>query len=84
MKSGRKVRSRVVDSTGRPVPGACVVLNNWHVHADPKGFFHWSVKAPLPKQVEVQVYRRYYGHYGSLKKTLSIRQIESRPITLGR
>ena len=82
LKPGRKVRSRVVDSTGRPVPGACVVLNNWHVHADRAGFFHWSVEAPLPKQVEVNAYHLHYGHYGSLKKTLSISQIESRPIML--
>ena len=84
LKPGRKVCSRVLDSTGRPIAGACVVFNNWHVHADAKGFFHWSVEAPVPKQVEVHAYHLYYGHHGRLKKTLSIRQIESRPITLGR
>ena len=82
LKAGRKVRSRVVDSTGRPVPSACVVLNNWHLHTDSKGFFHWSVKAPLPKQVQVNAYHLYHGHHGRLEKTLSIPQVESRPIIL--
>ena len=82
LKAGRKVRGRVVDNTRRPVPGACVVLNRWHVHTDRAGFFHWSVEAPLPKQVEVNVYRRYYGQYGTFKKTLPLSSIERQPIVL--
>jgi protocatechuate 3,4-dioxygenase beta subunit len=82
LKAGRRVRSRVVDSTGRPVPGACVVLNGWHIHTDRDGFFHWSVEDPLPAQVEVNVYRRYAGHYGTFKKTLSLSSIERQPIIL--
>ena len=82
MKPGRKVRSRVVDSAGDPVPGACVVLNGRHVHTDPTGFFHWSVESPLPEPVDVNVYRRYYGHYGTLKTTLSLSSIERQPIIL--
>ena len=79
---GRKVRGRVVDSAGDPVPGACVVLNRWHVHADRSGFFDWSVETPLPEQVEVNVYRRYYGHYGTFKATLPLSSIEQQLITL--
>ena len=74
LKLGRKICSRVVDNTGRPVPGACVVLNRWHVHSDPLGFFHWSVKAPLPMQVEIRVYKRYSGGYETLEATVPFSQ----------
>ena len=84
LKPGRRIRGRVVDNTDRPVPGACVVLNRWHVHTDRAGFFHWSVEAPVPKQVEVNVYRRYYGQYGTFKNTLAISRIERQPIILPR
>ena len=84
LKAGRKVRSRVVDNTGKPVSGACVVLNRWHVHTDRAGFFHWSVQAPLPKQVKVKAYRRYFGQYGSFEGTLSLSDLVRRPIALRR
>jgi hypothetical protein len=84
LKAGRKVRSRVVDNTGKPVSGACVVLNRWHVHTDRAGFFHWSVAAPLPEQVQIRVYKRYSSRYETLKTTLPFSQIERRPIILRR
>ena len=84
LKAGRKVRGRVVDSTGQPVAGACVVLNLWHVHTDRVGFFHWSVESPLPEQVEIRVYKRYSGRYETLKTTLPFSQLERRPIILRR
>ena len=84
LKPGRMVRSRVVDSTGRPVPGACVVLNRWHIHTDRAGFFHWSVEAPLPEQVEVRVYKRYSDQYETLKTTVPFSQIGGQPIILPR
>ena len=59
-----------------------MVLNRWHVHTDRAGFFHWSVETPLPEQVDVNVYRRYYGHYGTFKETLSFASIERQPIIL--
>ena len=40
LKSGRKVQGRVVDDIGQPVPGACVVLNLWHVHKYHKETYH--------------------------------------------
>ena len=91
LKPGRKICNRVIDNTGRPVPGACVVLNRWHVHTDGAGFFHWSVEAPLPEQVKIRVYKRYAGQrkdkryseqYETLKTTLSFSQLERQPITL--
>jgi hypothetical protein len=84
LKAGRKVRSRVMDNTRRPVPGACVVLNRWHIHTDRAGFFHWSVEAPLPGQVEIRVYKRYSSQYETLKTTLPFSQIERQPIILPR
>ncbi len=82
LKHGRKIRSRVVDDTGQPVSGACVVLNRWHVHTDLAGFFHWSVESPLPEQVAIMVYKRYSGHYEILKATVSFSQLERQPIAL--
>ena len=84
LKAGRKVVSRVVDNTGRPVPGACVGLDLWHCHTDSRGFFHWSVAAPLPEQVEIKVYKRYSGQYEALRTTLPFSRIERRPIILPR
>ena len=82
LKAGRRVRGQVVDSTGRAVPGACVVLNRWHVHSDRAGFFHWSVESPLPEQVEIKVYKRYSSAYETLETTAPLSQFEHQPITL--
>ena len=74
----------MVDETGKPVGGVCVVLNRWHVHTDRDGFFHWSVEAPLPDQVSIKVYKRYSGQYETLETTLPFSQIERQPIILRR
>ena len=84
LKTGRKICNRVMDDTGRPVPGACVVLNRWHIHTDRAGFFHWSVEAPLPQQVELRLYKRYSGQYETLETTVSFSQIERQPMVLRR
>ena len=84
LKPGRKVCNRVIDNTGRPVPGACVGLGLWHCHTDSRGFFHWSVEAPLPEQVEIRVYKRHSGQYETLRTTLPFSQIETQPIVLPR
>ena len=82
LKVGRKVCNRVIDNTGRPVPGACVGLGLWHCHTDSRGFFHWSVEAPLPEQVEISVYKRYSGQYEKLKATVPFSELERQPIIL--
>ena len=95
LNPGRLVRSKVMDETGRGIPGICVVLNQWHVHTDSGGYFHWSVEAPLPEQVEIRVYKRYSGQYeeletlnqenpfwGSVLVTVALSQLEGQPITL--
>ena len=71
-----------MDDTGQPVPGACVVLNRWHVHTDLARFFHWSVKSPVPQQVMLKVYKRYSNQYEVLKTTVSLSQLENELITL--
>ena len=75
----RHVRSKVMDETGRGVPGICVVLNQWHVHTDSGGYFHWSVEAPLPEQVEIRVYKRYSGQYKELETLNQENLFESGP-----
>ena len=82
LEAGQKICSRVVDDAGQPVPGACVVLNRWHVHTDLAGFFHWSVKSPVPQQVMLKVYKRYSNQYKVLETTVALSQLESQPITL--
>jgi len=82
LKSGRKISNRVVDEKGKPVAGACVVLNRWHCHIDPQGYYHWSAEASVSEQVTLQVYKRYSGDYDTLKTTLPFSQIERQPITL--
>ena len=84
LKAGRRVRSRVVDAAGQPIGGVCVVLNQWHCHTDPRGFFHWSVEAPLPKELTLQVYKKYSGQYETLETTVPFSQIERQPIILQR
>ena len=82
LKPGRKICNQVVDIAGQPIAGACVVLNRWHIHTDPHGYYHWSVASPTAKQVTLRVYRRYGGDYGTLKTTVPFLQLESEPITL--
>ena len=90
LPAGRKVSSRVLDNHGEPVAGACVVLNNWHIHTNPAGFFHWSVEAPLPEQVTTRVDKRYSAEipgstamkYGTEKSTVPRSQIEQQPFVL--
>ena len=84
MKSGRKVQGRVVDDTGQPVPGACVVLNLWHVHTDEDGNFDWSLEGPAPENVKIRAYKRYDGRYQEFKGTLPFAHIESELITIPR
>ena len=82
LKPGRKISNRVLDPAGRPVAGACVVLNHWHVHTDPAGCFDWSAESPLPQQATLKVYKRYSGQYEELETTVSLSQLESQLITL--
>ena len=82
LKPGRKVCNQVIDHAGRPISGACVVLDRRHVHTDRHGYYHWSVASPTAKQVTLRVYRRYGGDYGMLKTTVPFSQLESEPITL--
>jgi protocatechuate 3,4-dioxygenase beta subunit len=84
LKSGRKVQGRVVDDTGQPVPGACVVLNLWHVHTDEDGNFDWSLEGPEPKNIEIRAYKRYDGRYQEFKGTETFSQIERQLITIPR
>ena len=82
LKHGRLVRGRVVDAEGHPVGGVCVVLNHWHCHTDPQGYYHWSAEAPVSAQVTLRVFKRYSGDYETLKTTVALSQLESQPITL--
>ena len=82
LNPGRLVRSKVMDETGRGIPGICVVLNRWHVHTDSDGYFHWSLENPLPQQATLKVYKRYSGQYEELETTVALSQLESQPITL--
>tara|TARA_B100000809_G_scaffold241798_1_gene265308 strand:- start:1839 stop:2075 length:237 start_codon:yes stop_codon:yes gene_type:complete len=76
------MRGKVVGPAGEPVPGACVVLNRWHVHTDRAGFFHWSVEAPVPELVAVKVHKRYTGPYKLYQATVALSQLESQLIVL--
>ena len=69
-------------TVGQPIAGACVVLNKWHIHTDPTGYFHWSLKPPVPQQVTLKVSKRYSGDYETLEATVSLSQLESEPIML--
>ena len=82
LKPGRLVRSQVIDETGRGIPDICVVLNRWHIHTDPGGYFHWSLEDPLPQQVTLEVHKKYRGQYETLKTTVAFSQLEREPITL--
>jgi hypothetical protein len=82
LKPGQLVRGQVVDAEGEPIPSVCVVLNHWHCHTDPQGYFHWSLENPLPKQVTLEVHKRYSSQYEELKTTVALSQLEGQPITL--
>jgi len=90
MKAGLKVSNRVVDSQGKPVAGACVVLNNWHSHTDPDGFFYWWVESPLPEEVTYRVDKRYSAEipgstamkYKTLAGAVPLSTIARRPFVL--
>ena len=82
LKSGRLVRGQVVDVAGQPMGGVCVVLNQWHCHTDPQGYFQWSVESPVPRQVVLKVDKKYHSQYETMKTTVAITQLESRPTTL--
>ena len=82
LKAGRRVRGRVVDQAGEPVPGACVVLNRWHVHTDLDGFFHWSVEAPVPERIAVKVSKRYVATYKPYQANVALSRLVSQPIVL--
>ena len=84
LKPGRRVRGRVVDPSGRPIGGLCVELNAWHCHTDRRGYFHWSVGAPVPQRVTVRILKKYNPRYEVLKTSLGITQLASEPMTLKR
>ena len=84
LKPGRRVRGQVVDAAGQPMGGVCVVLNQWHCHTDPQGTFHWSVEAPIPQQVVLQVYKKYDTQFTTLKTTVTLAQLVSQPMILNR
>jgi hypothetical protein len=83
LKSGQLVRGQIVVTAGHP-GGVCVVLNQWHCHTDSRGYFDWSVEAPLPEQVTLQVYKAYNNRFETLKTTVPFSQLESQPIILPR
>ncbi len=82
LKQGRLVRGQVVDERGKPIGGVCVVLNRWHCHTDPDGYYHWAVKAPVPEQVTLRIYKRYSDRYETLKTTVALSQLERQPTAL--
>lgn len=84
LKPGKSVRGRVLDSKGKPVGGACVVLNKLHIHADPDGHFSWPIEAPVPDEVAVRAYKRYHDDVGKFEGKLTVAQIEAGPIVLQR
>ena len=73
LKHGRLVREQAVDTDGHPIGGVCIVLNHWHCHTDPQGYYHWSAEAPVSEQVAMRVYKRYSGQYEELKTTVTCR-----------
>ncbi|MCH2375860.1 MAG: carboxypeptidase regulatory-like domain-containing protein, partial [Planctomycetes bacterium] len=82
LKKGRLVRGQVVDQGGTPLAGVCVVLNRWHCHTDPRGYYHWALDAPIADAVNVRVYKRYVRGYETLKATFPLARIENQPIVL--
>ena len=82
LDAGGLVRGQVHDDSGEPVPGGCVVVNQWHCHTDERGFFHWSVTGPVPSDVKIKIYKRYIDRYVPLEATISIADLASQPIVL--
>jgi protocatechuate 3,4-dioxygenase beta subunit len=82
LEPGRGVHGRVVDPKGQPVAGACVVLGLWHCHTDERGRFDWSVKASVPTEVPVKVYKRYSGQHAVVQQSMALSEIEQHPIVL--
>ncbi|MCH2400906.1 MAG: hypothetical protein MK364_17450, partial [Pirellulales bacterium] len=72
LKPGCLVRGQVVDVAGRPMGGVCVVLNQWHCHTDPPGYFQWPVESPVPRQVMLQVYKKYNSQYERMETTIAL------------
>ncbi len=82
LKAGRAVRGQVVDEQDRAIGGVCVEIDQWHCHTDQYGFFHRAVEAPVPRDVEIEVYKRYSSEYEPFKGTVSLSRIGQQPITL--
>ncbi len=84
LKPGKSVRSRVLDPDGKPVGGACVVLDKLHIHADPDGWFSCAIEGPEPEEVAVRAYKRYHDDIGRFEGKLAVAQMEAGPIVLMR
>jgi len=82
LKPGRRIVSRVVDQSGEPVSGACVVLDTWHTHTDVDGHFAFSVQSPVPNQFPLMLYKRYVKQYGLVKQNVSLSKLEKQTIQL--
>ena len=56
LEPGRVVTGQVVDEEGKPVEGACVILDgDRHVHTDTSGAFSWIVEGRAPEKITVHV-----------------------------
>lgn len=84
LNPGHKVQGRVVDDTGQPVPGACIVLNLWHTHTDGDDNFDWSLEGPSPEKVQIRAYKRYDGRYKEFKGKTLFAELETQPIIIPR
>ena len=84
LRQGRGVRGRVIDQTGLPVAGACVVLNDWHTHTKQDGAFHWAIEDPVPNQIDVKIYKRYSSVYDKTIARVPLESIQQEPLILRR
>ena len=84
LRQGRGVRGRVIDQTGVPVAGACVVLNDWHTHTKQDGAFHWAIEDPVPNQIDVKIYKRYSSVYDKTIARVPLESIQQEPLILRR
>ncbi len=80
LKPGRVVRGRVVDAADKAIGGACVELDQWHCHTDPRGYFHCSVAGPAPDQVTLEVYKKYDSPYEAVKTAIAVAQLGCQPL----